>query len=214
MSQRLLDYEEFSSGFQSARDAAIADSRFRHEQLEFDRLCVRLAKRAWAACFRSQNPEEARVARARWQAAHRELVCSQQRVRSRYGSAGQPAPTFACVCAACGALWESKQRAKFCSQRCARGRPCFSPRNSPANRIRDFLRAHPGSTSREIWRALSMKPHTVRKWLARARVTGFVVAQGRAGGRRFWLGLQGNPAGVSEWTLRWAMMPSEAASSR
>ena len=207
MNRWLLDYEEFSSGFQSARDAAIADSRFRHEQLEFDRLCVRLAKRAWAACFRSQNPEEARVARARWQAAHRELVCSQQRVRSCYGSAAEPAPTFACVCAACGALWESRQRAKFCSRRCARRRPFFSSRISPGNRIRDFLRTHPGSTSREISRALSMKPHTVRKWLARARVTGFVVTHGRASRRQFWLGNHGNPTGVSECTLRWAMIP-------
>lgn len=209
MNRPLLDYEEFSSGFQSARDAAIADSRFRHEQLEFDRLCVQLAKQAWAACLRSQNREEARVARAKWRAAHCELVCSQRRVRARYGSAGEPAPTFACVCAACGALWESKQRAKFCSRRCARGRRCVNPRKSPANCIRDFLRTHPGSTSREIWRALRMKPHTVRKWLARARVAGFVITDGRAGRRRFWLGLQGNPTGVSEWTLRWAKMPSE-----
>jgi hypothetical protein len=212
MNRSLLDYEEFSSGFQSARDAGIADSRFRHEQLEFDRLCVGLAKRAWAACFRSQNSEEARVACERWRAAHRELVCSQQRVRSRYGGASEPAPTFACVCAACGALWESRQRAKFCSRRCARRRPCFSPRDSPASRILDFLRTHPGSSSREIWRALSMKPHTVRKWLARARVTGFVIAQGRAGRRGFWIGLQGNPTGVSEWTLRRARIPSGISS--
>lgn len=212
MSRSLLDYEEFSSGFQSARDAAIADSRFRHEQLEFDRLCVGLAKRAWAACFRSENPEDARVACARWREAHRELVCSQQRVRS-YGSAAQSPPTFACVCATCGALWESKQRAKFCSRRCARRRPWISPRISPGNRIRDFLRTHPGSTSPQIWRALSMKPRTVRKWLARARVTGFVVAHARPGRRQFWLANQGNPTGVSEWTLRWRTMPSAKRSS-
>ena len=78
MNQRVLDYEEFTSGFQSARDAAIADSRFRHEQVEFDRLCVQLAKRAWSACLGSQDPEEARLARARWRDAHRELACSQQ----------------------------------------------------------------------------------------------------------------------------------------
>lgn len=122
MNQRLLDYEEFTSGFQSARDAAIADSRFRHEQVEFDRLCVQLAKRAWTACLGSQNPEEARLARARWRDAHRELACSQQHVRPRSSRAVEPALTFACVCAACGALWESRQRARFCSRRCARSR--------------------------------------------------------------------------------------------
>ena len=104
MNQRVLDYEEFISGFQSARDAAIADSRFRHEQVEFDRLCVQLAKQAWSACLESQNPDEARLAGARWRDAHLELACSQQRVRPRPSGAEEPALTFACVCAACGAL--------------------------------------------------------------------------------------------------------------
>jgi hypothetical protein len=211
MNQRLIDYDEYSSGFQSARDAAIADSRFRHEQLEFDRLCLQLAKRAWAACLRSENPAEARVARARWRDAHRELACSQQRVRHRCGSAGELAPTFACVCAACGALWESKQRAKFCSRSCARGGGYSKPRNSSAKSIRDFLRAHPGSTPREIWGALRLKPHAVRMWLARARVAGFVVTDERAGRRRYRLGTHGNPTGVGEWTLRLSTIPAEVA---
>ena len=211
MNQRALDYEEFTSGFQSARDAAIAESRFRHEQVEFDRLCVQLAKRAWSACLGSQDPEEARLARARWRDAHRELACSQQRVRLRSSTAEESALTFACVCAACGALWESRQRGRFCSRRCARGRRRTSPRASPANRIRDFLRTHPGATASEIRLAVSLKPRTVRNCLARARVAGFVVTTGKASRRRYWLGIHGNPTGVSEWTLRLSTISVEAA---
>ena len=78
------------------------------------------------------------------------------------GNQAQPLPPCAC-----GALWESKQRAKFCSRRCARGPRCIRPRNSPANRIRDFLRAHPGSTSRVIWLALSLAQGVSQGQLAR-----------------------------------------------